>query len=65
MFRQIFESMSDIGVFGLISMIFFIVIFLGIVYWTIRADKKYLKKMKNMPLDSSKINGDYNHGETE
>ena len=62
MFKQIFESMSDIGVFGLVAMILFFLIFLGIVYWTIRADKKYLKKMENMPLDSSKINGDLNHG---
>ena len=62
MFKQIFESMSDIGVFGLIAMIFFILIFLGIIYWTIKADKKYLNKMENMPLDSSKINGDINHG---
>jgi cbb3-type cytochrome oxidase subunit 3 len=50
--------MSDIGIFGLLAMIFFIILFLGVVYWTIRADKKYLKKMENMPLDSSKINGD-------
>jgi cbb3-type cytochrome oxidase subunit 3 len=54
--------MSDIGVFGLISMILFFLIFLGVIYWTIRADKKYLKKMENMPLDSSKVNGDKNHG---
>jgi len=62
MFKQIFESMSDIGIFGLIAMIFFFLIFLGIVYWTIKADKKYLKKMENMPLESSNINGDLNNG---
>ena len=62
MFKQIFESMSDIGIFGLIAMIFFFLIFLGIIYWTIKADKKYLKKMENMPLESSNINGDLNHG---
>ena len=62
MFKQILESMSGIGIFGLISMIFFFLFFLGVIYWTIRADKKYLKKMENMPLDSSKIDGDLNHG---
>jgi cbb3-type cytochrome oxidase subunit 3 len=54
--------MTDIGVFGLISMILFFLIFLGVIYWTIRADKKYLEKMESMPLDSSKINGDLDHG---
>jgi cytochrome c oxidase cbb3-type subunit 3 len=62
MFKQILESMSGISIFGLISMIFFFLFFLGVIYWTIRADKKYLKKMENMPLDSSKIDGDLNHG---
>ena len=62
MFKQIFESMSDIGIFGMIAMILFILIFIGVVVWTIRADKNYLKKMENMPLDSSHINGDKNHG---
>jgi cbb3-type cytochrome oxidase subunit 3 len=54
--------MSNIGIFGLISMIFFFLVFLGVIHWTIRADKNYLKKMENMPLDSSKIDGDLNHG---
>ena len=58
MFKDIFESMSGISIFGLISMVFFFLIFLGVIYWTIRADKEYLKKMENMPLDSSKIDGD-------
>jgi cbb3-type cytochrome oxidase subunit 3 len=62
MFKDIFESMSDISIFGLISMVFFFLIFLGVIYWTIRADKKYLKKMENMPLNSSKIDGDLNNG---
>ena len=62
MFKNIFESISGISIFGLISMIFFFLIFLGVIYWVIRADKNYLKKMENMPLDSSEINGDLNHG---
>jgi cbb3-type cytochrome oxidase subunit 3 len=62
MFKQIFESMSNIGIFGLTSMILFFLIFIGVIVWTIRADKKYLKKMEHMPLDSSTIDGDTNHG---
>ena len=62
MFREIFESMSGISIFGLFSMILFFLIFLGVIYWVIKADKKYLTKMENMPLDSSKIDGDLNHG---
>ena len=62
MFRDIFSSMSDISIFGLFSMILFILIFLAVIYWVVKADKKYLRKMENMPLDTSKIDGDLNHG---
>lgn len=62
MFREIFESMSGVDIFGLFSMILFFIIFLGVIYWVIKVDKKYLNKMENMPLDSSKIDGDLNHG---
>jgi hypothetical protein len=54
--------MSEIGVFGLISMILFILIFIVVIIWTIRIDKKYIRKMENMPLDSSKVDGDLNNG---
>jgi cbb3-type cytochrome oxidase subunit 3 len=62
MLKDFFESMSGISIFGLISMIFFFLVFLGVIYWVFTADKKYLKKMENMPLDSSKIDGDLDHG---
>jgi cbb3-type cytochrome oxidase subunit 3 len=62
MFKDIFESMSGINIFGLISMIFFFLVFLGVIYWAIRADKKYLEKMENIPLESSKTDRDLNHG---
>ena len=62
MFRDIFETMSGIEIYGLFSMIFFFLVFLGVIYWSIKADKQYLSKMENMPLDSYKTNGEANHG---
>ena len=62
MFKDIFESMSGIEIYGLISMFFFFVVFLGVIYWSIKVDKNYLSKMEKMPLDSSKINGEANDG---
>lgn len=62
MFKNIFNAMSGIEVYGIISMILFFLIFLGVIYWSIKVDKKYLNKMKQLPLDSSNSNGDLNHG---
>ncbi len=62
MFKDIFNAMSGIEVYGIISLILFFLIFLGVIYWSITVDKKYLNKMKQLPLDSSNMNGDLDHG---
>ena len=62
MLKDLFGTIPGTSIFGLVSMIFFFLIFLYVIYWIIKADKKYLKKMGEMPLDSSKTDGDLNHG---
>jgi cytochrome c oxidase cbb3-type subunit IV len=61
--RDLIESMAGIEIFGLLSLFIFLIIFSAVIYWTIKADKKYLDKMKNLPLDNSSMNGDVNHGQ--
>ena len=62
MFQQLFESIADVEIFPIISLILFFLVFIGIVVWAIRADKKYLKKMEELPLDMSNNNGEQNNG---
>ncbi len=58
MYKEILRSMAGIDIFGIISLLFFFLIFLGVLYWSIKVDKAYITKMKNLPLDSSNVNGD-------
>ncbi len=60
MFEYLSNSVTDI--IPIITMLFFFIIFLGIVYWAVRADKKYLQKMKELPLEVSTNNGEQNDG---
>jgi cytochrome c oxidase cbb3-type subunit 4 len=62
MIRDLIESIAGIEFFGLLSLFIFFALFIGILYWTIKADKTYINKMKNLPLDNSTMNGDINHG---
>lgn len=62
MFKYLFDSIAGIEIFPIISLLLFFGLFIGIVYWAVRADKKYLKKMKELPLDVSKNNGEQNDG---
>ena len=62
MFQYLFDSIAGVEIFPIISLILFFLVFIGIVIWAIRADKKYLKKMEELPLDMSNNNGEQNNG---
>ena len=62
MFKYLFDSIAGIEIFPIISLLLFFGLFIGIVYWAVRADKNYLKIMEELPLDVSKINGEENDG---
>ena len=62
MYSNILESISGIEFFGLVSLLIFFTIFILVLFWTIKIDKNYINKMKEMPQDSSKLNGDIDHG---
>jgi len=62
MFKYLFDSMAGVEIFPIISLILFFGLFIGIVIWAIRADKNYLKKMEELPLDVSNNNGEQDNG---
>ena len=62
MFQYLFDSIAGVEIFPIISLILFFGLFIGIVIWAIRADKAYLKKMEELPLDVSNNNGEKNNG---
>ena len=60
MFKHIFENIPGLEGYAVFTLLFFFIFFAGIIYWVFRADKSYIQKMKNMPLDNFK-----NHGEQQ
>jgi cytochrome c oxidase cbb3-type subunit IV len=58
MFGEIMSHISGITILPLIATILFFLIFIGIVIWAFKADKKYIKKMSELPLDSTMKNGE-------
>lgn len=58
MFKHYFEQIHGIEIWPIISLIIFFTFFLGLIWWVIKVDKGYLKKMENLPMDNdlSKIN---------
>ena len=58
MFGDIISSILGITIFPIVITVVFLMIFIGIIIWAIRADKSYIKKMSELPLDSTMKNGE-------
>ncbi len=50
-FINYLESITGIGIYPLTSFMIFFVFFLGVALYVIKADKTYLKKVSQIPLD--------------
>jgi len=58
MFREIITQMPGTDLFAILSMLLFILVFGGVVVWTIKADRVYLDYMKELPLRKDIKNGE-------
>ena len=59
MFKHYFEQIQNVSIWPIISLSIFFLFFLLLLLWLLKVDKKYIQKMKNMPLDEDdKIEGD-------
>lgn len=51
MFKNYLSSIEGVAIYPIISLSVFVVFFVLLGYLVIRADKKYIKHMEEMPLD--------------
>jgi len=49
-FIHYIEKISGVDVYGLVSLLIFVVFFSVMLTWVIRADKKKIKEMSEIPL---------------
>jgi hypothetical protein len=50
MISDLLSSTEGVSIYPIIALVSFVMVFMGVVVWTIKVDKKYLNKMKNLPL---------------
>ena len=51
MYKQILESIQGVDIWPVISLVIFFIFFVGILVKVAFIDKKFINKMKEMPLD--------------
>lgn len=49
-FIHYIEKVTGIDIFGLTSLIIFFVFFVGVLFWVIKADKKLMDEVNELPL---------------
>ncbi len=54
MFKYYFERIQDIEIFPLISLMIFFLFFICLIVWVLKADKGYILKMSNLPVEAHK-----------
>jgi cytochrome c oxidase cbb3-type subunit 4 len=51
MFKEVLQSIEGIEIYTIVSMIIFILFFIGMTIWLFKVDKKYIKDMSELPLE--------------
>ena len=52
MISDILSTTEGVSTFAIIALVSFVLLFLGVIIWTFMADKNYITKMENLPLNS-------------
>ena len=50
MIQNVLKEIGGVGIYGVISICLFVLVFGGAVYWALRLKKPYLKSMGALPL---------------
>lgn len=51
MFKDVLQSIDGVEFYAIVAMIIFILFSIGIAIWLFKVDKKYIKKMSELPLN--------------
>ncbi|MBK6266856.1 cytochrome C oxidase Cbb3 [Marivirga sp. S37H4] len=55
MFKHYFEQLDNFQIYPLISLSIFFAFFVGLIWWVVRADKNYIKRMEQMPFSDTEV----------
>ena len=50
-FINYLESITGVGIYPLISLMIFFLFFVGVTWYVVKANKFYIDRVKNMPLE--------------
>ena len=55
MYKEVLRSIEDIETMPLISLVVFMLFFIGMFIWVVTVDKKYIEHMEALPLNDEEV----------
>ena len=59
MIKNALQAIEGVEVWPLISLSIFFIFFIVLIIWVIKVDRKYIKKMEQLPLDKGETKQSY------
>jgi cbb3-type cytochrome oxidase subunit 3 len=56
MYKELLRSIEDIEIYPIISLVIFVLFFVGMFIWIFQVDKTYVDHMKSMPFNDEHKN---------
>lgn len=56
MYKNVLQSINDIAIWPVISFVIFFAFFLGLLVYVLLVDKKFIERMKSLPMDDETPN---------
>lgn len=53
MYKDILQNIDNVAIWPIISFVIFFLFFLVLLWWVFTADKGYIRRMKQLPLEDS------------
>jgi cytochrome c oxidase cbb3-type subunit 4 len=57
MYKEVLRSIENVEIFPIISLIIFVLFFIGIAVWAISVPKEYIDHMKSLPMEEDELTG--------
>lgn len=53
MYKNVLQNIEHIAIWPVISFVIFFLFFIGLLWWALTANKKFINEMSEMPLDKT------------
>lgn len=58
MHKEVLRSIENVEIFPIISLIIFVLFFIGITIWALRVPKEEIDHMSSLPMDDNELTED-------